>query len=162
MSHRSHQRGMTLLELIIATAITAVIVGGLSTAIYLIISTTERGNAEASALHNIQKAAYWISRDAQMARTTDLIDGESAIDSLSLQWIDGDGNPHSSSYELSGTELLRNYDDTLTIVARGISSAEFAISGNILTFNIESTHAGRWPVSRATTGKVYLRAKTGE
>ena len=162
MSNRSRQQGMTLVELIIATAITAVIVGGFSVAIYLIISTTERGNAEASALHNIQKAAYWISRDAQMARTTDLTDGETTVDELTLEWIDCDCNSHFSSYWLSGTELQRNYDDTVTIVAWDISSTEFTISGHILTFRIESTPDGRWQVSRATTGKVYLRAKPEE
>ena len=162
MSHKSSQKGMTLVEVLVACTITAVIVGGLTVAIYTITSVTERGNAEASAIHNMQKAAYWISRDAQMARTTDLIDGDTAVDSVTLGWIDGDGNSHSSSYWLSGTELQRNYGDTITTVAWDISSIEFAISGNVLTFRIESTPEGRWQVTRVKTGKVCLRAKTGD
>ena len=54
MRHYGRQNGMTLLELIVALSIAVVIVGGLGAAVQLIINTTERGNAEASALHNIQ------------------------------------------------------------------------------------------------------------
>ena len=162
MSDKSSQKGMTLVEVLIACTITAVIVGGLSVAIYMITSVTERGNAEAYALHDIQKAAYWISKDAQMARTTDLADGGSAADSVTLEWVDGDGNSHSSSYWLSGTELQRNYNGTVTAVAWYISSIEFSISDDVLTFRVESAPPRRWQVSRQTTGRVCLRARTGE
>ncbi len=46
-------------------------------------------------------------------------------------------------------------------LARGISLTEFALSGNILTFRIESTSGGRWSVRRSATGKVYLRPYAG-
>jgi len=154
------EKGVTLVELLIALTITAVIVGGLSAAIYLIVTTTERGNAEAKALHNLQKAAYWISLDAQMAATTDIPDGGEA-ESITLSWIDSDGNSHSSSYNLSDSELRREYDGTISTVAQGISTVRFAISGNIITFHLESTTAGRWPVRRSMTGKVYLRPDIG-
>lgn len=162
MSDKSSQKGMTLVELLVACTITAVIVGGLSVAIYMIISVTERGNAEAYALHDIQKVAYWISKDAQMAWTTGLCDGGPAVDSITLEWVDGDGDSHSSSYWLSGTELQRNYDGNITTAAWYITSIEFSISGDVLTFRVESTPPGRWQISRQTTGKVCLRAETGE
>ena len=162
MNHKSSQKGMTLVELLVALTITAVIIGGLSTAIYTIINVTERGKAESSALHDIQKAAYWISGDAQMAWTTGLPDGGPAVDSMTLEWTDGYGDSHSSSYWLSDTELQRNFDGNITTAAWYITSIEFSISGDVLTFRIESTPPGRWQISRQTTGKVCLRAKTGE
>ena len=162
MSDKSSQKGMTLVEVLIACTITAVIIGGLSVAIYTITSVTGRGNADSYALHDIQKAAYWVSKDAQMARTTDLADGGPAADSVTLEWVDGDGNPHSSRYCLSGTELQRNYDGTVTSVAWYISSIEFSISDDVLTFGAESTPPRRWQVSRQTTGRVCLRARAGE
>ena len=146
-----------MVELIIATAITSLIVSGLGTAIYLIITITERGNDEASALHDIRNAAYYISSDAQMASTTDLIDGADPVDNLSLEWTDGFGNSYSSSYQLSGTELQRQYNSTTTTVARYVSSVEFSISGDVLTFSVESAPSGRWQVSRETTSIVNLR-----
>jgi len=154
------EKGMTLVELLVAITITAVIVGGLSAAIYLIVSTTERGNAEASALHNLQKAAYWISLDAQMAATTDIPDGGEA-ESITLSWIDSQGNSHTSSYSLSDSDLLRQYDSTVSTVAQGISRVRFTVSGNTLTFYLESTAAGRWPVKRSLSGQVFLRPETG-
>ena len=147
-----------MVELIIATAITSLIVSGLGTAIYLIITVTERNNDEASALHDIRNAAYYISSDAQMASTTDLTDGAEPVDTLSLEWTDGFGNAHSSSYQLSGTELQREYNSATTTVARHVSSVEFSISGDVLTFRVESTPPGRWQVSRETTSVVNLRA----
>lgn len=160
MKHNGRQSGMTLLELIVALSIAVVIIGGLGAMVQMIINTTERGNAEASALHNIQKAAYWVSRDAQMARTTDISDGEEA-EEITLEWIDTEGNAHTSSYCVLDTELLRAYDGVATVVARDISLTEFARSGNMLTFRIESTDTSRWSVRRSTTGKVYLRPGTG-
>lgn len=157
MSDRVNQKGITMVELIIAIAITSLIVSGLGTAIYMIINVTGRGNDEASALHDIQNAAYYISSDAQMASITDLIDGAEPVDNLSLEWTDGFGNSHSSSYWLSGTTLQRDYDSTTTTVARYVSSLEFSISGSVLTFYVESTPSGRQQVSRETTSIVYLR-----
>ena len=159
MKHNGRQNGVTLLELIVALSIAVVIIGGLGAAVQLIINTTERGNAEASALHNVQKAAYWISRDAQMARTADISEGEEA-EEITLEWIDTDGNAHTSSYCVLDTELLRAYDGVATVVARDISLTEFALLENMLTFRIKSTNAGRWSVSRSATGKAYLRPNT--
>jgi prepilin-type N-terminal cleavage/methylation domain-containing protein len=161
MSPKSNQKGFTLVELLIACAITAAIIGGLSVSIYTIINVTERGSAEGSALHDIQKAAYWISKDAQMAWTTGLPDGSPAVDNVTLRWTDGSGHSHSSSYWRVGTKLQRNYDGIITTAAWYITTIEFSISGNVLTFRVESTPPGRWHISRQTEGKVYLRAKTG-
>ena len=160
MSDKASQKGMTLVEVLVACAITVIIVGGLSTAIYMIISATERGNGETSALHDVQNAAYWISYDAQMASTTDLVEGDQLVDSLSLDWTDCYGNSHSSSYWLSDSKLQRDYDDTTTTVAWYVSSIEFSISGDVLTFHLESTPEGRWDVGRETTGNVCLRPNT--
>lgn len=160
MRHKGRQNGMTLLELIVALSIAVVIIGGLTAAMHLIINTTERGNAEASALHNVQKAAYWISRDAQMARTVDISEGEEA-EEITLEWMDIEGNAHTSSYCVCDTELLRAYDGVATVAARGISLTEFALSGDILTFRIESTGGGGGAVHRSVTGKVYLRPYAG-
>ncbi len=160
MRYNSRQSGMTLLELIVALSISVLIIGGLGATVQLIVNTTERGNAEASALHNVQKAAYWVSRDAQMARTTDISESGEA-EEITLEWIDNEGNAHTSSYCLLRTDLLREYDGAVTVVARDISLTEFARLGNMLTFRIESTDTSRWSVRRSATGKVCLRPNTG-
>ena len=160
MNDKANQRGMTLVEVIIATAISSLIISGLGTAIYMIINVTERGNDEASALYHVRNATYHISSDAQMASTTDLIDGADPVDSLSLEWTDGFGNSHSSSYQLYGTDLQRNYDSTITTVARYVSSVEFSISGDVLTYYLESSPSRYEQANKETTGTVYLRPDT--
>ena len=160
MIGKNSQKGMALVELLVAVAITGLIVGGLGTAIYMIVTATERGNDEATVLHDIRNPSYWISYDAQMTDTTDLVDGDPGVDSMILEWIDEHGNSHYSSYSLSGTELKRTYDGMTTTVARYVSSIEFSISGNLLTFHLESAMGGRWDVSQETTGIACLRPKT--
>ena len=151
---------MTLIEVVIACTITAVIIGGLSVAIYTIVNITERGNAESAALHDLQQASYWIGNDTQMAWTTSLSDGGSATNNVTLRWTNGDGSSHYSIYQLAGTRLQRNYDGNITTVAQYISSLGFSISGRVFTFGIVSNPPGRQQISRQSTGEVYLRAKT--
>ena len=160
MRGKNSQQGMALVELLVAVAITGLIVGGLGTAIYMIVTATERGNDEATVLHDIRNPSYWISYDAQMAETTDLVDGAPGVDGVTLEWIDEYADSHSSSYSLSGTELKRTYNGMTTTVARYVSSVEFSISGNLLTFRLEAAMGGRWDVSQETTGTACLRPKT--
>ncbi len=160
MSAGKSQKGIILAELLITSIITATIIGGLSAAMYAIISVTQHGNDETSALHDIQNASYWISRDAQMASTTNLVGGAPGVPSVTLGWVDNYGNSHSSSYQLQGTELQRTYDGAIRTVGLYISSIEFSITGNVLTFHTTSTPPGRWQISRASTDKAYLRPGT--
>lgn len=160
MTKMSDQRGMTLIELLVATAITALIVALIGSVIYQFISVTERGNAQLSALHDIQNAARWISHDGQMAESTDLIDGDPPVSSVRLDWTDEYGTSHFSTYSLSGTELQRNCDGSVITVARHISAAEFSITGDVLTAKLKSSPPGRWGVSEEETLKVCLRPMT--
>jgi type II secretory pathway pseudopilin PulG len=148
---------MTLIEMLIAMGISAVVIGGLTAGIYAIMDVTGRGNAEITALRDIQSASYWISNDAQMAREAILAEGEPAT-GLTLEWDDSTGSPHTSSYTLTDTELVRNYDDILTTVAWNVSSVEFTVNADVLTYTVLSAPPGRWNVSRKVTGQVNLRA----
>jgi prepilin-type N-terminal cleavage/methylation domain-containing protein len=156
----SKQTGMTLIEALIALAIGAVILSALGAAIYTILNTTGRGNDEITTIRDIQSASYWISNDAQMAGEVTLIDGDPS-GNMTLHWNDSTGSPHTSSYSLSGTELLRNYDSNQTTVAWSVSSVEFSVTDDILSYTIVSVVPGRWNVSQQTTGQVNLRAYTG-
>jgi type II secretory pathway component PulJ len=161
MSLISNQKGMTLIEVLLACAITSAIVGGLSVAIFSVIKVTERGNAESAALHDLQMASYWINNDAQMALITSLQQGSQTSTAVSMNWTDSQGSSHTCNYWLSDNKLKRNLDGTVTTAALNITSVGFSISGNMLTYRIQSTPPGRWGVSRQSTGMVYLRPKAG-
>lgn len=148
---------MTLIETLIAMGISTIILGGLAAGIYTITDVTGRGDAEIHALRDIQSASWWISNDARMARSAILTGGNPATGVI-LQWNDGDGNSYTSTFTFSDTELVREYNDDTTTVAWSVSSAEFSLSGDMLTYTIVSSPPGRWQVSRTVNGQVNLRA----
>jgi len=160
MKGQARQKGMTLLELLVAMAITAMIIGGIAALIFQEYSGTAIAKTSVTTAHEIGNAARWISQDGMMAESTGLVEGAHPVDYLTLTWIerhDFANIPHSSSYYLEGTQLYRDYDGTVTIVARDISKIEFSQTGYLLTVSISCTP--RWWNSTTTekTYRIYLR-----
>ncbi len=160
MKFNRNRQGMTLVEMLIALGISVVIIGGLAASVYTIMNVTGRGNAEITALRDVQSVSYWINNDAQMARDVTLIGGDPG-NGMILDWDDSLGNPQSSNYTLSGSELLRNYNGISSAIAWNVSSVEFTVTNGVLTYSFVSTPQGRWDISRQVTGQVYLRAWMG-
>jgi len=157
MKMSTDERGVTLVETLLAAGIAAMIVGVLGSAIFLFWRTTEQGNEQYSALHDVQNTGFWLTRDGQRAQSTSLNEGEDPVESMTLSWTDG-GQSHTVTYSLSGTSLQRNHDGTVTTVARHISSVGFSISSQgVITADITSSPQGRWEISEQTTYKVCLR-----
>ena len=154
------QKGATLLELLAAMAITALIITGIVGLIFQEFSGTATAKTSVTVAHEIGNAARWLSQDGMMAESTNLVEGAHPADNLTLTWIerrDFANIPHSSSYYLEGTQLYRDYDGTVTIVARDISKIEFSQTGYLLTVSISCTP--RWWKSTTTekTYRIYLR-----
>ncbi len=141
------QKGFTLLELLITVAITGLIVGFLGTAIYQIITVTEYSNDRMIAMHELQNAAHWFSRDGQMASTA------SGGNELVLALPDDS----SITYAVVDTELCRTAGDSQMTLARNVSDLSFSIENRIITMNITSSPEGRPNVSEQRTYKVCLR-----
>jgi type II secretory pathway pseudopilin PulG len=141
------QAGISLVELLIATAVTGIIVSFLGTAIYQIITVTGYGNDRLTAMHDLQNAAHWFSLDGQRASAA-------SADSELLLTISANS---SITYSLSGTELRRTAGGTQMILARNITSANFSIENRLITMNLTSSPGGRDSVSESGTYKVYLR-----
>jgi prepilin-type N-terminal cleavage/methylation domain-containing protein len=146
------QQGITLVEMLIATAVTGIIVGFLGTAIYQIITVTEYGNDRLTARHELQNASYWFNLDGQRAVTAS-VNGE-----LSLTISESS----SITYSLSGTELRRTAGATQMILGRNISDANFSIENRVITMSLTSSPEGRSSVSESGTYRVYLRPAEGE
>jgi prepilin-type N-terminal cleavage/methylation domain-containing protein len=146
------QKGMTMVELVVAIAITGIIVVFLGTAIYQIITVSEYGNDRLTAMHELQNAAHRFSLDAQKAVSAS-VDGELLLTISETSSI---------TYALVGTELRRTEDDSQTTLARNISSAEFSIDSRLITMSLTSSPEGRNNVSENGTYKVFLRPSEGE
>ena len=149
---KSHERGLTMIELIMATAITGLIVSFLGTSIYQMFTITEYGNDRLTAMHELQNASHWFNLDGQKAVTA------SANSELSLT-ISANS---SITYSLSGTNLLRTAGSSQMTLARNITSANFSIENRIITMSLASSPEGRDGVSESGTYQVYLRPSEEE
>ena len=97
------EKGYTLVELIIAITIMALVTAAAGGAIFQVFRNIERNNDHMTAVHQVQNAGYWISRDAQMAESV-ITDNLTLPDFFILNWTewDDDGDPiyHSATYSL--------------------------------------------------------------
>jgi len=102
------EKGFTLLELIIAIALTGIV----ATAITMLISQTFTGSTRNSnhmvAVRRVQEAGYWVSLYTYMAQDM-TITGDSGFP-LILDWIDFDtGDRHEVEFSLSSSGLRGSY-----------------------------------------------------
>ena len=117
--HRN-QRGFTIIELLIAFALTGIVAGATTTAIVQVFDGSARSSNHMTAVRQVQNAGYWVSRDAQMAETV-VTTGATGFP-LTLTWIEWDsGDAHQVVYSLvdmSGG--LKNLQRQHTCVALGL------------------------------------------
>lgn len=145
------QKGLTMVELLVAIAVTGAIVVFLGTAIYQIITVSGYGNDRLTAMHELQNSAHWFNLDGQKAITANVNGG------LLLTISE----TSSITYSLVGTELRRTTTGTPMTLARNISNADFSIDNRIITMSLTSSPAGRDNVSENGTYKVCLRPAEG-
>jgi prepilin-type N-terminal cleavage/methylation domain-containing protein len=141
------QQGMTMVELIVAVAVTGIIVVFFGTAVYQIMTVSGYGNSRLIAAHELENAAYWLNRDGQQATIA------SGGSSLALTLSDNS----SVTYSLSGTELRRSAGGDSIILARNITNLDFSVGSRVITMSLTSSPEGRYDVSANGTYRVYLR-----
>lgn len=161
------QKGFTLVEVLVVTAIGGVLMMGLMLSIHNVVWGSARSNNQVIALTDINHAALRIKKDLMMTQYTNLTDVPQ--DSVTLSWIDYTGfvsenqsTYHSSSYALSGTELQRNYDSTVSIVGRNITSISFTQNGKAITVVITATSAEGPEQSETLKFSAYIRSEEVE
>ncbi len=159
------QKGFTLVEVLVVTAIGGVLMMGLMLSIHNVVWGSARSNNQVIALTDINHAALRIKKDLMMTQYTNLTDNVSQ-DSVTLSWIDYTGfvsenqsTYHSSSYALSGTELQRNYDSTVSIVGRNITSISFTQNGKAISVVITATSAEGPEQSETLKFSAYIRSE---
>lgn len=136
-----------MVELVIATALTGLIISFLGTGIYQMLTITRYGNDRLTAMHELQNAAYWFNLDGQMAT------GADADEELVL--ITSDDS--SITYSLSGSSLHRTFGGDDMIMARNITAVSFSLDNRLVTMFLTSAPEGRDNISESGTYKVYLR-----
>ena len=110
-----NQKGFTLIEMLVALAITGLIGTGIMISISQVINANHQVSSHMIAITQVENAGYWISRDAQMSQSI-IADTEN----LTLAWVGreyesaGDTyvNTYKVSYTHAGSELWRHQEVT--------------------------------------------------
>lgn len=142
------ESGFTLVELLIAAALTGVLATVLGTSIFQITNVTEYSDDRLLAVHELQNSGSWLNSDGQMA--------VSAVGGGTLVLTFATGQ--TVTYAVSGTSLTRTYGGSMITLAQNISSANFSVAGLLVRMDLTSAPVGRMNVSEQGTYEVCLRA----
>ena len=115
------QKGFSLVELVIAMVIAALLVAA-SVAAWFQLSTVSARNSDYMAAYNqVQNAGYWFSRDAIQITQDPTLGGDNGFP-VTLDWVGWDGSIHQVVYTLdeASGELRRSGTEGPFIVAQYI------------------------------------------
>ncbi|MBI4287737.1 MAG: prepilin-type N-terminal cleavage/methylation domain-containing protein [Chloroflexi bacterium] len=144
------QKGFTLVEVIVALGLMSLVTVGATSGVFYMLKASAEVSNRLPGLNSVQIAGRWVSRDAQMAKNTDLVDGAPAVDievtPVTFYRTDYYNDPHTSHttvYRVLDGELQREEDGQSTIVARDLTGVTFSISGRTVTVIISSEGQSR-------------------
>jgi len=121
LMHRD-QRGVTFVELMLAIALAGIVTAGITMTFAHVFSGSTRTSNHMTAVRQVQSAGYWVSQDALQAQNVTPDAGPSGFP-LTLTW-EWEGTTNEVTYELQGTNLLRDYNGQGTVIAQFIESIE--------------------------------------
>ena len=154
------EKGASLVELLVAIAISVLVFSVLSTALVQFVLTTRWGNNQLQATSDIQVASIWLGRDALEAAS---FTPGAGTEYGTLSWADA-SQEYRYLYDSAETALVREHLDggvlqSRTLIARQIQNqadVTFAYSGGLLTVNITATAGGE---SESASLELSLRAR---
>ena len=157
------QSGFTLIEVLVAVAISSVILTSALLTLTQTMQGTLSNNNKTVVLSDINNAASYIRRDIQMAQDTTLPANGTPQNSVTFDWYDfslfvADNISHSCTYTLSDTTLLRNYDDTMGIVGRNITNISFSQNGRFIDVSISANVSGWQGNGKTLRFSIYMRS----
>ena len=130
MRATTSEAGLSLVELLVASAVASLVLGLLTAATFQFLTATERAHDRLAVLRDHGTAMQWINRDAQMG-----VSAQATVlpSSVTVTWTDPiNGKTYESSYAQSGDELVRTLtvDGTPTsqAVARNLDASGFSAS----------------------------------
>ncbi len=140
------ETGASLVELLVAVAISAVVLGMLASAVYQFYSISSYGQGRMAVLHDLQNAGLWLGRDANEA--ADFVPGGGNVYGT-FHWSDSSVQ-FRYSYDAADNALLREHliggvVQSTVSVARHIAvlgDVVFTETGQRVSVDITATSAG--------------------
>ncbi len=118
------QKGFTLLEIVVGSAIMAVVVGAIATTLTILFLNYGQAAGQNSALPNVQNAGFWITRDVQMSRNVTATGPNGFPLSLKLPVDTDENNDNSANYVFEDNRLKRQlYDASDTLISETLIAA---------------------------------------
>ncbi len=167
------QKGFTLIEVLVVMAVGGVVMMGIVASIFQVATGTSRSNSQGIVLTDVNRAAWHITKDLQMANSTGITVDDSVVLSpgttATLRWTDftsafepeGAEKNHSSAYSLTDSgELVRTYDGTVNIVGRHITSLRFTQQKEWVV-NVVITSTGPTTQQRSKTLEFSVHMRSG-
>jgi len=172
---KRNQRGFTLIELIVAIAISGAIGGGVLLSIYQVSGYQAMDRARLTCVKQVENAIHYVVRDAQMAQQVTLA-GDDDNFPLTLSWTewnkDDDSNiEHEVIYSIVSGELKRSCyvnrgepSETLVenVVARYIDSdpdnTNCDYAGGVLSLELTAAITG-FPKEVSETREVEITTR---
>lgn len=108
LSIGSGERGISLIELLIAVVITGLIGVTVATATNQLSVTSRKARSQTSVNTELQQVAYFMQIDAKMAQEVEPDPGATGFP-LVLSWVDWQNSEHEVTYRIEGNQLIRTY-----------------------------------------------------
>lgn len=156
-SDARREAGFTLIELMAGMALSVLVGTIMVSSMFELNLASRNGRAQQAVTVQIRAATLWLERDIARAATSNVPDPGAPLASAQFDWADDTG-PHSCTYALDGTDLIRTCDGVPGSVARHLSGLQFTRSGALLTVDFTATAPGRPDVSEAVSIKLAMRS----
>jgi prepilin-type N-terminal cleavage/methylation domain-containing protein len=162
------QQGFTLLELLVAVAITGVLGMGAAVSSGQLLNQTSRDRNYTIASRYVTNAISWITHDALMAQEIQGSEGFPDTDTLSLSWTDWDNHSYSANYTVVNGVLTRRYSDGVhvfnTFIAQSINADDdltycSSINGTLTVTVTSSVGEGARVTNITKTKEITCRTK---
>jgi Tfp pilus assembly major pilin PilA len=141
------ERGYTLVEALIALAITGFIITVIGMVVQQVVTVPERGVDQFDAIHPMQNAAHWLALDSQMASSA--VGGSNLT--LTLP------NTIVVRYVRAGTKLYRYHGTDNITLASNVAGANFTVLNRVIYMTLVTVPDSRWNISENYTYRAYMR-----
>jgi len=160
-----NQKGLTLIEILVAIAVSSFIGVGIMAAISQMFTVNALSTNHVNAVKQVEKAVYWLSRDAQMAQIVQPAGGSGFP--LNLSWVEWDNAGHQVTYTLENDKLRRSHSvnggepSWITVAEHMNTNPEklnCQFASGVFTFKVTTSISGFRSASETRTAQVIPRA----